>query len=101
MTEQQALDELCDLWEDINHHCTDYDTLYTEEREQAFTLAESALERQIPRKPNFEMNLGDYTSRFICPCGKKIIVKHDSGVMDNHDAPNYCSDCGQALDWSN
>lgn len=56
--------------------------------------------KQIPKKPTFEINLGDYTSRFICVCGKRIIVKHDSGVMDNNDAPNYCSNCGQKLDWS-
>lgn len=59
-----------------------------------------ARKKQITKKPDFELNLSDYTSRFICKCGKKIIVKHDSGVMDNHDAPNYCSDCGQAFDWS-
>ena len=59
-----------------------------------------AREKQKPKKIDFEMNLGDYTSRFICQCGKRIIVKHDSGVMDNHDAPNYCPNCGQVLDWS-
>lgn len=63
-------------------------------------MAIKALEKQIPKKPNFEINLGDYTTRFICECGKKIVVKHDSGVMDNHDAPNYCPNCGQRLNWS-
>lgn len=63
-------------------------------------MAISALERQIPKKIDFEQNLGDCTSRFICECGKRIIARHDSGVMDNHDAPNYCPNCGQRLDWS-
>ena len=63
-------------------------------------MAVKALEKQIWKKPNFEINLGDYTSRFICECGKKIVVKHDSGVMDNNDAPNYCPNCGQRLNWS-
>lgn len=63
-------------------------------------MAISALEKQIPKKIDFEINLGDYTSRFICKCGKKIIIKHDSGVMNNHDAPNYCPNCGQSLDWN-
>ncbi len=59
-----------------------------------------ARERQRGKKPEFELNLSDYTSRFVCECGKRIIVKHDSGVMNNHDAPNYCSNCGQRFDWS-
>lgn len=59
-----------------------------------------ARERQRGKKPEFELNLSDYTSRFVCECGKRVIVKHDSGVMDNHDAPNYCSNCGQRFDWS-
>ena len=74
--------------------CAEYEEIGTVEE------CREAREKQMPKKPNFKMNLGDYTSRFICQCGKKIIVKHDRGVMDNHDAPNYCSDCGQALDWS-
>lgn len=59
-----------------------------------------ARERQRAKKPEFELNLSDYTSRFICECGKRIIVKHDSGVMNNNDAPNYCSNCGRKFDWS-
>ena len=59
-----------------------------------------ARERQRGKKPEFELNLSDYTSRFVCECGKRVIVKHDSGVMDNHYAPNYCSNCGQRFDWS-
>lgn len=73
---------------------------YSQDLVAAFETAISALEKQIPKKPKFEINLGDYTSRFICECGKKIVVKHDSGVMDNHDAPNYCPNCGQRLNWS-
>lgn len=53
-----------------------------------------------PKKPRFEVNLNDHVSRFVCECGKRIIVKHDSGVMDNHDAPNYCCNCGQRFDWN-
>lgn len=60
-----------------------------------------AMESQRTKNPKFEVNIGDYTSRFVCECGKKFIVKHDCGVMDNHDAPNYCSNCGCKFDWSN
>ena len=72
--------------------------LLEEEMQELSDMAILALEKQMPKKPDFELNLSDYISRFICKCGKKIIVRHDSGVMDNHDAPNYCPDCGQALD---
>ena len=39
-------------------------------------------------------------SRFECKCGNIIKVRHDIGIMDNNDAPNYCDNCGQKLDWS-
>lgn len=33
-------------------------------------------------------------------CGNAIKVSHDTGIMDNNNAPNYCSNCGCRLDWS-
>ena len=60
----------------------------------------NALEKQIPKKPIFQFNLSDTVSRFECDCGKIIKVRHDIGIMDNNDAPNYCDNCGQKLDWS-
>lgn len=57
-------------------------------------------ENQKAIKPVFEMNFGDFESRFACICGKRIVVRHNRGVMDNNDAPNYCSNCGQKFDWS-
>lgn len=63
-------------------------------------LAIKALEKQIPKKPEFDFNFGDTLSRYHCACGNIIKVNHDLGVFDNHDAPNYCSKCGQKLDWS-
>lgn len=56
--------------------------------------------KQIPKKPIFDYNLSDTLSKFHCECGKTIKVNHDVGIMDDNDAPNYCSDCGQKLDWS-
>lgn len=69
------------------------------EVDEACDTAMSALEKQIPKEIDFEMNFGDCESRFSCSCGKKILVRHDRGVMNNHNAPNYCPNCGQALDW--
>lgn len=56
--------------------------------------------KQKAIKPIFEINYGDYKSRFACTCGKRIVVRHNKGVMDNNDAPNYCLSCGQKLDWT-
>lgn len=66
----------------------------------AFELADKALEKQIPKKPIFDYNLSDTLSKFHCECGNTIKVNHDVGIMDDNDAPNYCSNCGQKLDWS-
>ena len=52
------------------------------------------------KKPIFDFNSSDTLSRFHCACGNIIWVHHDIGIMDNNDAPNYCSNCGIKLDWS-
>ena len=59
-----------------------------------------ALEKQIPKKPIFDFNSSDTLSKFHCDCGKIIWVHHYIGTMNNNDAPNYCSNCGIKLDWS-
>nr|DAH59194.1 MAG TPA: DNA REPAIR HELICASE RAD25, SSL2, PRE-INITIATION COMPLEX, RNA POLYMERASE.0A [Caudoviricetes sp.] len=59
-----------------------------------------AREKQIAKKPIFGYNLSDTLSVFHCECGNTIKVSHDIGIMNNNNAPNYCSKCGQKLDWS-
>lgn len=66
----------------------------------AVDVAIQALEKQIPKKPIFDYNLSDTLSKFHCECGNIIKVSHDVGIMDNNNAPNYCSNCGCKLDWS-
>ena len=66
----------------------------------AIEMAINALEKQMPKKPIFDFNASDTLSRFHCDCGTSIKVHHDIGTMYNNDAPNYCSNCGQKLDWS-
>lgn len=58
------------------------------------------LEKQMPKKPIFDYNLSDTLTKFHCECGNTIKVNHDVGIMDNNNAPNYCSECGCRLDWS-
>lgn len=67
---------------------------------KARDLAIKALEKQIPKKPIFNHNLSDTLSIFHCECGNKIKVSHDIGIMNNNNAPNYCSKCGCRFDWS-
>ena len=43
--------------------------------------------------------LSDTLSVFHCECGNTIKVSHDVGIMDNNNAPNYCSKCGCRIDW--
>jgi hypothetical protein len=56
--------------------------------------------KQTSKKPIFNHNLSDTLSVFHCECGNKIKVSHDIGIMNNNNAPNYCSNCGCRLDWS-
>lgn len=60
----------------------------------------AAMEMRRAIKPTFEMNYGDFESLFSCECGKKIVVRHDRGIMDKHNGPNFCSNCGKSWDWS-
>ena len=66
---------------------------------EALDMAIKALEKQIPKKPIFDFNSSDTSSKFHCTCGTSINVYHDIGTMDNNDAPNYCYNCGQKLNW--
>lgn len=79
---------------ELEHEIEEYRTIGTVEECRA------AVEKQKAIKPTFEMNYGDFESLFSCECGKKIVVRHSRGIMDNHDGPNYCSKCGKKWDWS-
>ena len=76
------------------------DEVYTKKCISAHSMAISALEKQIPKKAKFDFNLNDRTSSYRCDCGKWIKVRHDCGTFNNNNAPNYCPECGQRLDWS-
>lgn len=65
-------------------------------RDSALKIAVSALEKQIPVKPEF---VEDYSSyRLYCPkCHHYFGTKGKHSVI-LFDMPKYC-DCGQAIDW--
>ena len=60
----------------------------------------AAVVKQTAKKPIFSHNLSDTLSVFHCECGNTIKVSHDIGIMNNNNAPNYCSKCGCKFDWS-
>lgn len=101
MTEQQALDEMCDLWTDIEHHNTDYEILWSEEREEAFTMAENALETQMSKKIILNSEKGREYEDYICPNCKDILQQRRKGataiIIYKY---KFCHNCGQKLDWS-
>ena len=92
MTEREAIKEL--------HKIRPRGGIIPQKRAEALDVAIQALEKQIAKKPIFGYNLSDTLSVFHCECGNTIKVNHDVGIMNNNNAPNYCSKCGCRLDWS-
>lgn len=58
-------------------------------------LCKKALEKQIPKKPILDTIFPSGVKWWRCPVCNKIIV----GCIANR-PQKYCSNCGQALDWS-
>ena len=59
-------------------------------------MAINALEKQIPKKP---INYDKYY--YKCPyCEQDLSVDDDSLYIYEDTMPNYCTNCGQRLDWS-
>ena len=111
MTESEAIKEL--------HKIRPRGGIIPQKRAEALDVAIQALEevqqyraigtpkecraaavKQTAKKPIFNHNLSDTLSVFHCECGNKIKVSHDIGIMNNNNAPNYCSNCGCKFDWS-
>lgn len=74
---------------------------YEKEIAEMFLKAfDDSEEKTSAKKPIFGYNLSDTLSVFHCECGNTIKISHDIGIMDNNNAPNYCSKCGCRFDWS-
>lgn len=100
MKENEAIEKLKNMRLYMQITDKNNDCKFTEDDYKANETAIQALEKQIPKKPIFNHNLSDTLSVFHCECGNAIKVSHDIGIMDNNNAPNYCSKCGCRLDWS-
>ena len=77
--------------------------------EQIGTVEEcqEALERQKAEKPRKKTkwyknkNHDLYTDKYYCPhCGELFLLADEKGFYGGT-MTDYCSDCGQAIDWSN
>lgn len=83
MTTQEAYNRLRDIL--LNN------TQLVEADREAICMAINVLNRQTPIKPVSQMKFGKYDTVIgLCPT---------CGCGNNSEYP-YCSDCGQALDWS-
>ena len=84
MTNEEAINT-------IEHGC-----IYRYKRvSEALEIAVIALKKQIPKNPILNIIYPSGIKSYNCPvCGKGCLVRTDSYC------PKYCSNCGQALDWS-
>lgn len=89
MDVKKAIKELDDFQIDI-----DYDCDFKSEFSYAIDVAKDALEKQVPKKPK-----KDEYGFYHCPhCGADYdSLMHDSNLSCTY---NYCTECGQKLDWS-
>ncbi len=93
MTIEKALTQLNSLMKDRESHVhrDDFDDMFLQDIE-ALKVGISALEKQVPKKVlNLMLNADGKTTKVfkgICPCCQCIVTNE------------YCSRCGQALDWS-
>ena len=66
---------------------------------EARDMAIYALEKQIPKKPEYEAD-GYADGELVYDYAKCPICGHDFEYGINDWGCEYCSDCGQKLDWS-
>ena len=67
--------------------------------DEASRMAIQALEKQIPKKPEYEGD-GYADGELVYDYAKCPICGHDFEYEINDWGCNYCSNCGQKLDWS-
>lgn len=79
MTESEAIKEL--------HGIRPRGGIIPQKRAEALDVAIQALEKQIPKKPDFTED----KIFALCPCC------NGKGLLDKQ---KYCDNCGQKIDWS-
>ena len=80
--------------EDENNDCK-----FTEDDYKANDMAINALEKQTPKKPEYEAD-GYAGGKLVYDYAKCPICGHDFEYGINDWGCEYCSNCGQKLNWS-
>ena len=91
MTKSEAIKEL--------HKIRPRGGIIPQKRAEALDVAINALEKQIPKKPEYEAD-GYAGGELVYDYAKCPICGHDFEYGINDWGCEYCSDCGQKLDWS-
>ena len=91
MTESEAIKEL--------HEIRPRGGIIPQKRAEAIDVAIKALEKQMPKKPEYEAD-GYADGELVYDYAKCPICGHDFEYGINNWGCEYCSDCGQKLDWS-
>lgn len=80
---------------EVCEECSEYENCTDHTRKDVARTCVSALEKQIPKKPEFLHMLGTWTYKAKCPvCGAAF-----TAYIKDGENPKYCSNCGQAFDW--
>lgn len=83
MTNEEAINT-------IEHGC-----IYRDKCSEALETTIIALKKQMPKTPILDLIYPSGIKSYNCPvCGKGSLIGGNSYY------PKYCSNCGQALDWS-
>ena len=98
MTAEKAIEQLNSLMNDRENHVhrDDFDDIFLQDIE-ACKMGIQALEKQMPKKVIYESAKNGKIYAFYwacCPnCGNDICDEDNVELK-------FCTDCGQALDWS-
>lgn len=104
MTESEAkkfmlIEKEC-INRDCDRDCANCDIVQkVEDLNNAYDMAIKTLEKQIPKKPEYEAD-GYADGELVYDYAKCPICGHDFEYGINDWGCEYCSDCGQKLDWS-
>ena len=86
MTYEEAIESINNVLSSDYHYDETLGYQLTSDDIEWIELAISALEKQIPKKPDLDGGI-------YCPC-----CLHE--FKENYDTASYCPNCGQAIDWS-